>query len=236
MIAKSFVKLLLFLTAAVSAGALGGLMAFNQCAGLFPLAHLPGIMPLAGEKTEVVIQENKALKNAVAKVKGAVIEIKVAGAKGSAAQGSGIILASDGIAAAVYDFYPPGAAAEVFYEGEKIGFEVAKRDKDANVVVLKLSAADLFTVGFYHAENLTLGERVFLVGARGDGNDDFFVNEGIVRDFTENRINTNINEIAAAAGAAVFDIEGNILGIAEIAKSGQTSIIPVWKLKEISGL
>ncbi len=234
MIIKKLIKLVLLLIAAVFAGALGGVLAFNQCAGLFSSYEFPGMMPMAEEKTEVVIQENKALKNAIAKVKGAVIEIRVADAKNNITQGSGIILASDGIAAAVYDFYPPGAKAEVFHRGEKIGFEVLKRDKDANAVILKLDAADLSTMGFYHAEDLMLGERVFLVGARG-GND-FFVNEGIVRDFAEDKITTNIYESAPAAGAPVFDIEGKILGIAEIAKNGQTSIIPVWRLKEIGEL
>lgn len=232
---KKLIKLVLLLIVMVSAGALGGVIAFNQCAGLFSLYQYSGMMPMAEEKTEVVIQENKALKNTIAKVKGAVIEIRVADAKNNITQGSGIILASDGIAAAVYDFYPPGAKAEVFHGGEKIGFEVLKRDKDADAVILKLNAADLPTMGFYHAEDLMLGERVFLAGARGGGND-FFVNEGIVRDFAENKITTSIYESAVAAGAPVFDIEGKILGIAEIAKNGQTSIIPVWKLKEIGGL
>lgn len=219
---------------AITAGILGGVLAFNQCAGLFSFHQFPGIMP-SEKKISVVIQENKALKNAIVKAKDAVIEIKVANAKGNVTQGSGIILASDGIAAAVYDFYPPGASAEVFYNGKKVAFEVVKRDKDVNVAVLKLSAANLPTAGFYELENLSLGERVFLVGVRGDGID-FFVNEGIVRNFTENEINVNIYENASATGAAIFDIEGNILGIAEIAKNGQVSAIPIWKLKEISGL
>jgi hypothetical protein len=39
-----------------------------------------------------------------------------------------------------------------------------------------------------------------------------------------------------AAGSPVFDIEGNILGLALVDKTGWVGIIPISKIKEFSGL
>ena len=232
---KRLLKLVAIAAVLAAGGALGGMAAFYQCAGMMPyhqnLSQLPGQVV---EKQEVFIQENKALKNAFDKVKGAAIAIKITDAKGNVIHGSGVAITSDGLAAVPHDLYPPSSAAEIFSNGERVGFEVIKRDKESNVAILKLQTSGLFTSGFYPAENLQLGERIFLAGILPDG--EFFVNEGIARDFTEDAITTNIRETAAAAGAPAFDIEGNILGIAQVNKTGQVWVIPIWKIKEISGL
>ena len=232
---KRLFKLVAFVAILLAAGVLGGMAAFHQCAGLMPFYQDSIRFPAqTEEKQEVIIQENKALKDAFAKVKDAAIAVKITDAKGKVVYGSGVAITSDGLAAVPHDLYPPSSAAEVFSNGEKVGFEVIKRDKESNVAILKLQASGLFTSGFYPAENLQLGERIFLAGILPEGG--FFVNEGIARDFTEDAITTNIRETAAAAGAPAFDIEGNILGIAQVNKTGQVWVIPIWKIKEISGL
>ena len=73
-----------------------------------------------------------------------------------------------------------------------------------------------------------------MVGASPSG--EFFANEGMVRAVSGDKIVTNIYEDAAAAGAAVFDIEGNFLGIAQVAESGQVTVISVAKIKKAAGL
>ncbi len=233
---KRLMTLVVAVVAATASGALGGLLAFSYCVGslssdwqnIGSLSVLPSV-----ERHGIVIQENKALKDAIAKVSGATIGVKVGSGK-SAAYGSGVVLTSDGLAAVPHDLFPPGANAEIFANGQKVEFEVVKRDKTANLAILKLKAANLATAGFYNLENLKLGERIFLAGVLADGRN--FANEGMVRDFTAESIATNIFEKAEAAGAPAFDIEGNILGIAQVAKSGQVSIIPISKIKEVSGL
>lgn len=218
--------------AVVASGALGGLLAFSYCAGFLPFnqGNFDSLAPVrVTEKQVTTIQENKALKDAAAKVFGAVIGVKVA-----SAYGSGVILTSDGLAAVPYDLFPAGAKAEVVAGGKTTAFEVLKRDKASNLVILKLENANWPTAGFYQLDNLKLGERVFLAGMFNGGAN--FVNEGIVRDFTPETIDTNINEKTEAMGAAAFDIEANIMGIAVISKSGQVTVIPISKIKEVSGL
>jgi S1-C subfamily serine protease len=234
---KRLVVILVAVIAMTACGALGGLLAFSYCAGLLPfnqisIESLPPVR--VTETNEVVIQENKALKDAAAKVFGAVIGVKITGAKGAVVSGSGVALTSDGLAAVPYSLFGPGAKAEIVARGKVAEFEVLKRDKALNLVILKLKDADLSTAGFYQLENLKLGERVFLAGVLPGG--DNFVNEGIVRDFTTDIINTNIYEESGVSGAPAFDIEGNIMGIATISKTGQVSIIPISKIKEFSGL
>jgi hypothetical protein len=234
---KRLVILVVAVVAVAAGGALGGLLAFSYCAGLLPFnqeaANLPPVR--VTEKQITTIQENKALKDAAARVMGAVIGVKIVSDKGAAlAQGSGVILTSDGLAAAPNDLFPAGTTAKITAGGKTAAFEVIKRDKALNLVILKLESANWPTAGFYQLDDLKLGERVFLAGVLANGAN--FVNEGVVRNFDADGITTNIGEIAAASGAAAFDIEGRIIGIADISKTGQVSVIPISKIKEISGL
>jgi len=237
MIIKQLAKLFCFILFGLLGGILGGLAAFSYVAGLLPFNsdEVKNLAPVRiTERQEVTIQENKALKDAAAKVAGAVIGVKVTGAKGAVIYGSGVIISSDGMAVMPYGLFGPGTSAQITAGGKTVEFEVAKRDKKQNLVVVKLASSNWPTAGFYPLDNLKLGERVFLAGMLSGGGN--FVNEGVVRDFDAAAVNTTINEKAEAFGAPVFDIEGNILGIAEVAKSGQVSVIPISRIKEFSGL
>lgn len=186
------------------------------------------------ETKETIIQENTALKNAVAAANGTVAALAIASKTGELIYGCGAALTSDGIIATPHSLFEPGAAAQMSVAGEKTSFEVLKRDKDLNLAIIKLETADLSTAGFYPLEELRLGERIFLVGVSSAGKS--FANEGIVRDFDGETIATSISEKNEALGAPVFDIEGRILGIADIDKNGLVHVIPIWKIKEASGL
>ena len=234
---KQLAKLFGFVFLGLLGGILGGLVAFSYVAGLLPFKtdEVESLAPVRiTDRQEVTIQENKALKDAVAKVIGTAIGVKVTGAKGAVVYGSGVTISSDGMAVLPYSLFGPGTAAQIIAGGNPVEFEVIKRDKKQNLVILKLENSNWPTAGFYQFDNLKLGERVFLAGVFSSGGN--FVNEGIVRDFNPDSINTSINEKSEALGAPVFDIEGNILGIAEVAKSGQVSVIPISRIKESSGL
>lgn len=185
------------------------------------------------EKQETTIQENKALKNAVEKVAKTVVSIKSTTAKGAVLEESGLILASDGLIAALSDLMPVGAAAEIRIDGQVVPFQIEKRDKASNLVLVKVEKTNLPTASYYQMENLQLGERIFLIGNLPAKK---IVNEGIVRSFTADLIETNIIDNAEAASSPVFDIEGNILGLALVAKDGRVTVLPVTKIKAVSGL
>lgn len=234
---KRFLTLIAAVAAVVMSGALGGLLAFSYLSGLLPFGagNIENLPPARiTEKQEITIQENGALKDAAAKVGGVAIGVKVTNSQGLSSYGSGVIFTSDGLAAIPYSLFLPGVSAEITAGGKKASFEVLKRDKAQNLVIVKLESANWSTAGFYQLENLKLGERVFLTGNLASGAN--FVNEGVVRDFTADNINTNIYEKPEAAGSPAFDIEGNIMGIATIDKSGRVSVIPISKIKEAGGL
>ena len=99
----------------------------------------------------------------------------------------------------------------------------------------------LFRSAFANLEKLKLGERVFLVGMAQPPNGGWvaspglLVNEGIVKSFAENKIETNISENKNLAGSPLFDIEGNVLGLNEINSDGKVISIPVSKIKSFAG-
>jgi len=231
---KQTIKSLLPVLVGLAAGFLGGLSAFYY---FFGKINIPGNNlnpPAITERKEITIQENKALKDAAAKVGGIAASIKITNSKGVAIYGSGLIFTSDGMVALPYSLFPPQSEGQITAAGKVTAFKVLKRDKAQNLVILKLEGANWPTASFYQFENLKLGERIFLEGAKAGGGN--FVNEGVVRDFDSNSINTTIIEKVEAQGAPAFDIEGNILGIALLDKTGQASLIPIWAIKSFAGL
>jgi S1-C subfamily serine protease len=118
-------------------------------------------------------------------------------------------------------------------DGEVTPFQVLKRDKESNLALVKVEKTNLPTASYFPLENLQLGERIFLVGNLSAKK---IVNEGIVRSFTADLIETNIIDNAEAVSSPVFDIEGNILGLSQVAKDGRVTVLPVAKIKAVSGL
>lgn len=218
-------------------GILGGAAAFFYLIGNSSFCSGSGLSlaPVrVTEKQITAIQENKALRDAVAKSANTAVGIKVTNSKGASVYGSGVIFTSDGLVATSYNLFPPGTSAEVVADGEIAAFQVIKRDKDKNLVILKLKGSNWPTAGFYPIDNLKLGERIFLIGVLAGGGN--LVNEGVVRDFAQDTISTSIIEKSEVQGSPVFDIEGNIVGIAVIDKLGWASVIPISTIKSLSGL
>ena len=185
------------------------------------------------ERQQTTIVENTALVGAIDKVSKTVVVVKSTSAKGAVASGAGLVLTSDGVAVTSTDLLPLGGEFEVSVNGQNTTFEVVKRDQTLGLALIKIKASDLSSDSFYPLENLKLGARVFLLGSTSGQN---FANEGIVRSFAADSIQTSIIEKAAAKGSVVFDIEGNIIGIASVDKSGWVNIIPISKIKAFAGL
>ena len=185
------------------------------------------------QKVQTVIQENKALKDAIEKSAKTVVAIKTTTAKGTVTEEPGLIVTSDGMIVALSDRVPANSTTEITVDGQKVGFQILKRDKDLNLALIKADKNNLPTASFYALENLKLGERVFFYGSVAGKN---FANEGVVRSFNQDVIETSIIDLPEAAGSPVFDIEGNILGLATVAKDGRVSVVPVSKIKSFSGL
>jgi S1-C subfamily serine protease len=189
------------------------------------------------EKKEIHIQENIALKDAISKVEKTVVLIRTKTKTGKNLEGSGFILTSDGLIITLAELVPEGSKISLFVDGEIFSPQVLKRDLDKNLALLKIERKNLSTTGFFNFEKLKLGERVFLIGATfKDGNVKEFVDEGIVKSFDENKIETNIQSSKEILGTPLFDIEGNLLGLNYLTKEGIFLSIPVTQIKSFAGI
>jgi len=189
------------------------------------------------ERKEITIQENVALKNAVEKVEKTVIGVKTKTKAGKTLEGSGLIVTSDGLLVTLADLVPQGSNFSFFVDGEIASFQILKRDLKENLALVKIEKTNLPTVGFANLEKLKLGERVFLVGMVFEKNTSpvLVVNEGIVKSFDEDKIETNISENENLSGSPLFDIEGNFLGLNKINSDGKVISVPVSKIKSFAG-
>jgi len=188
------------------------------------------------EKKEIRIQENTALTEAIEKVEKAVIGVRTKTGSGKFLEGSGLILTSDGLVVTLADLVPQGSNFSFFVDGEMASFQILKRDLKENLVLIKIEKTNLPTVGFANFEKLKLGERVFLVGVVFEKTGpQKIVNEGIVKSFDEDKIETNISENENLSGSPLFDIEGNFLGLNEINSDGKVISVPVSKIKSFAG-
>lgn len=185
---------------------------------------------------EVKIQENAALQDAVGKVEKTVVGVKTTTKKGKIFEGSGFILTSDGLIITLADLVPEGSPT-IFINGEEVDSQVLKKGAKDNLALLKIEERNLSTVGFGSMEKMKLGQRVFLVGV-------IFtkeviqkkVNEGIVKYFDQNALETNIKEDDILEGSTLFDIEGNIIGLNLIDEEGEIISIPISTIKSFTGL
>lgn len=132
---------------------------------------------------------------------------------------------------------PQGGKFEIFLNGEKPKFQILKRDLKENLALIKIEKTKLLTIPFANFEKLKIGERVFLVGTHFKENEfGKEINEGIVKRFTREVIETNILEKEKLSGSGLFDIEGNLLGINKVASDGKIIAIPVTKIRDFAGL
>ncbi|MDO8436201.1 MAG: serine protease [bacterium] len=195
------------------------------------------------ERKQITIQENTALKDAVEKVEKTVIGVRTRIAEnGKILEGSGLIITSDGLIVTLADLVPQGSSFSFFAGGKPVSFQILKRDSESNLALVKIGETGLPTVGFAKPDTMKLGERVFLVGVvfkdlalATSTKISFAVNEGIVKSFDKNSIETNISEKENLAGSPLFNIEGEVLGLNTISLEGKIVAIPVSKIKNFIG-
>lgn len=187
------------------------------------------------EKREIKIEESEALKEAIRQVKGSTFFVRTKlGEK--KLEGSGFILTSDGLAITLSELVPQKGTFSFFVENEVVPFEILKRDEKNNLALIKLEKKNLKTTGFFDFEKLQLGERIFFLAKMTDkeGLKDL-TGEGIVVNFDQNLIETNISETKRILGAPVFNFKGEFLGLSFL-KDNKIFIIPVTKIRDFTKL
>jgi S1-C subfamily serine protease len=189
------------------------------------------------EKKETFIQENIALENAIGRVEKSVVGVKAITLEGKVLEGSGFILTSDGLMVTLAELVPQGAKFSFLVDGELVGYQILKRDLKNNLALIKLEKEKLSTSGFSDFTKLKMGERVFLLGVVSEqGTSSKMVDEGIIKSFNEENINTSISGEAGLAGSPLFSIEGELIGLNTIDSRGEIDAIPVVKIREFVGM
>ena len=225
---KQFLKILsIFLI-----GFLGGALSHQIFLSFFLKTQPQPIQVI--ERREVKIQENVALQEAIEKAQKRVIFLQT---KTKTISGCGFILTSDGLAITLNQLIPAGSQTEIFFDGSKIPFQVLKRDQKENLVLLKLEGKNFPTLPFGDLENISIGERVFLVCSFSEREKiQNFANEGLIKTFNEETIITNIIEEEKALGSPLFDIEGKFLGLSQLDKTGKIIVVPISKIRSFANL
>jgi S1-C subfamily serine protease len=191
------------------------------------------------ERKEITIQENTALKQAIEKVEKAVIGIKSETKAGKILQGSGLIVTSDGLIVTLAELLPQGSDFYFFVDGKPASYQILKRDLKENLALVKIEESNLTTTGLADFERIKLGERVFLMAnvlpsSKGAAVQKI-VNEGIIKSFDENLIQTNIFEQTNIQASPLFDIEGNLVGLTLMGSNGEITAIPIYKIRNFIG-
>jgi len=172
---------------------------------------------------EIIIKESEALEKAVEKVEATVFNLSF-----DKEEGCGFCLTSDGQVLTQASLLPQGDS--IFLDGEKTDFRILKRDLKLDLALIKIEASNLKTMPFFEFEKLKIGTSVFLIDP------DTVVNQGIVKSFSENSIETNILEKENFSGCPLFTFEGKFLGLSRISEEGEVSAIPVSEIRSFAGL
>jgi S1-C subfamily serine protease len=216
-------------------GALGGIFG-SEVVFLKSKSNFYSPPTIRLETKEVKIQENTALKDAIEKTQNSIVAIQIQTKKGKIINGSGIILTTDGIVLTLSELLPQGETINFFVDGEKVSYQILKRDPKLNLGVVKVEKKNLTPVPFSDFETLKIGERVFALSSFfNQGKIQKAVNEGIVRYFDEEKIETNIIEDSNFLGSALFDIEGKLLGINYLDPKQKILSIPITKIRQFTG-
>ena len=214
-------------------GAVGGLFAGQFS---WPESQLASISNPVIETKQIIIQENVALQDCVEKVKKSIVGIKTKTKEGKIISGSGLVATSDGLIVTLAELVPSKGEFVFFVDGKTSNWQILKRDVKSNLALVKVDLNNLTTVGFSDLDKTKLGQRVFLSGVILSNTKPLLaVNEGIIKFFTSEYIRTNMNEKKTLSGSALFDIEGELLGLNTIDIEGKVTAIPITKIKTFLG-
>lgn len=183
------------------------------------------------ERNEIIIQENTALIEAIEKVEKAVVGIRSQSKTGKVLEGSGLVVTSDGLVITLADLVPSGWEVSLFLDGKTMTPKVLQRTDD--LALLKIEQTNLPTASFADFNSIKLGERVFLVGVIfEDEVPQKNVNEGIIKTFNTETLQTSVFDSTDLQGSSLFNIEGQLVGLNTVDKYGRVSAISIKQIRD----
>lgn len=179
-------------------------------------------------KESVYIQENVAISQALQRVKRSIVAIQ--GEKSELK--AGLIVTSDGLVVALAKAIPVKGSFEVFVAGESVDLGFIKRNNKNNLALIKINKNNLPTVGFAPSDKIELGQSVFLVFPTSKEQDNWLVNQGIIRELNKDVIKTSILEGKKSESSPLFNTAGELIGINFIDSENRVIAIPIQTIKE----
>jgi len=188
------------------------------------------------QKEEIRIQENTALTEAIEKIQNKIVVITSKTSFGKWIDGSGVVITNDGLVLTLASLVPAGTESYLFLDGKKFTPTVLKRDYKNNLALLKIEQTNLGVAPFVKIEDIKLGDRVFLLWASFKNEKrQNSVNEGIIKTFNEDFVETNITETYAVQGSPLFNIKGEMIGLNILDATGKVKAISIQKIKDFTG-
>ncbi len=203
---------------------------------LFYKYQLANVPVSVNETKEITIQENVALQGAVESIEKSIVGIRTETKTGKIITGSGLVVTSDGLIVTLSELVPRGGDFIFFVDEKTPNSQILKRDVENNLALVKIEEQDLVTVGFADFDEIKLGQRVFLSGVIFTKTDRLkMVNQGIIKFFARDYIRTNIFEKNTLKGSALFNINGELLGLNTIDSEGKVTAIPITIIRDFIG-
>lgn len=227
-------KNILTIIAIFVVGAFGGIVGNNFFSSNVLSSQSANISTPIIERQEIIIAENLVLEDSIKRIENSVIGVRTKTKNGEIISGSGLVVTSDGLIVIFSDLIPKGGDSVFFVNGKRPNWQILKRDLKANLALVKVELSDLATVAF--DDDIRLGQKVFTVGILFTKTNSFkAVNEGIIKFFDDQKIETSIIEKEALIGGALFNIKGELLGLTEINADNTVSAMRASKIKEFLG-
>lgn len=186
------------------------------------------------EKKEIIVEENTALKKGIEKVKAAVVGVNSKNQNKTILRGSGLIVTSDGCLVTLADILPKGLVFSFSIENKNFKYQILKRNEINNLALVKVEKTGLSTLDWADQDQIKLGERVFLVAVSEDGLKKT-VNEGIIKNFNNNLIETNMLDKQYIQGSPLFNIKREVVGLTFVDSENKVFAIPNSKIRKFLG-
>ena len=239
---------LLILLVILIIGGLGGVLADQ-----FLLPYLSTVSPFSkiefirqsGNGTTIVnpteriiITENTAIEDTVSKVGPCLVVVQSFQGKKIISQGSGFVMASDGLIVTAADNVSAKADKYLVFRNSHFSeAEVIKKDIESNLALLKVEESNLPVVSLIDLDGLRLGQRIILIGAElAEEGLNRFINLGVIRNIYEDVLKINLTEENFLAnGGPLVNVKGEVIGLNLVDRGGLIETIPVSQIKTFAG-
>ena len=149
--------------------------------------------------------------------------------------GSGIVITSDGLVVTLADLLPK-TEKYLFLEGEKVNFEVVRKDSEKNLALIKIDQKNILACKFADLSDIKMGQKVFLLGVIIENEiPKSITNQGSIKMFDDDIIRTNILEDKVLNGSPLFNVWGEVLGLNIIDDQGKVSTISIDDIRKFAG-